>query len=102
MAQQPQAILFDLDNTLTDRRASVNLFARQFYIDFRSRHQMTRSDDMLPIIQNADGGGYRPLDDRWRGLQKWIPWKDKPTTDELRDYWYGHLGGVCYQCARFA
>lgn len=92
MEQQPKAILFDLDNTLTDRWASVTLFARQFHSDFRDRHQMTRREDMVPIIQNADSGGYRPLDDRWRGLQKWIPWKDKPTTDEIRDYWYSELG----------
>lgn len=92
MAQQPTAILFDLDNTLTNRRASVTKFARQFHIDFRQKHQMRRSEDMVPIIQNADGGGYRPLDERWRGLQKWIPWKDKPTAEELRDYWYTALG----------
>jgi len=92
MAGQPRVILFDLDNTLTDRRASVTEFARQFYLHFRSRHQMTRREDIVPIIHNADGGGYRPLDERWRGLQKWIPWKDKPTTEELRDYWYSALG----------
>ncbi len=92
MAQQPTAILFDLDNTLTNRRASVTQFARQFHVDFRSRHQMLRRDDMVPIIQNADDGGYRPPDERWRGLQKWIPWKDKPSAEEIRDYWYGTLG----------
>ena len=92
MAKQPTVILFDLDNTLTNRRASITKFARQFHIDFRPRHQMKRSEDMVPIIQNADGGGYRPLDERWRGLQKWIPWKDKPSVEELRDYWYTGLG----------
>ena len=92
MLQKPTAILFDLDNTLTNRRASVTQFARQFYADFRVRHQMRRIEDLVPIIQHADGGGYRALDERWRGLQKWIPWKDQPTTDELRDYWYDKLG----------
>lgn len=92
MASQPKAILFDLDNTLTDRRTSVTAFSRKFYYHFRHRHQMTRADDIIPIIHNADGGGYRPLDERWRMLQKWIPWKDKPSTDELRDYWYTELG----------
>lgn len=92
MADLPNAILFDLDNTLTNRRASVTQFARQFYLHFRDRHQMVRGEDMVPIIHNADGGGYRPLDERWRGLQKWIPWIEKPTAEELRDYWYTHLG----------
>lgn len=92
MSSQPKAILFDLDNTLTNRAASITKFAREFYKHFRPRHQMTRIEDIEPIIHNADGGGYRPLDERWRGLQKWIPWKDKPTIEELRDYWYSELG----------
>lgn len=92
MAVPPQVILFDLDNTLTNRRASVMAFARDFYKYFRARHQMTRIEDLEPIIHNADGGGYRPLDERWRMLQRWIPWEDKPTAEELRDYWYVQLG----------
>lgn len=92
MPTQPKAILFDLDNTLTDRHASITKFARQFYRHFRARHQMTRVEDIEPIIHNADGGGYRPLEERWRGLQKWIPWKDKPSIEDLRDYWYSELG----------
>ena len=92
MAIQPQAILFDLDNTLTNRRASVSQFARRFYMYFRAQHQMTRVDDLIPIIHNADDGGYRPLDERWRMLQRWIPWKSQPSTNELRDYWYTELG----------
>lgn len=92
MATQPQAILFDLDNTLTNRRASVTAFARQFYVYFRSRHQMTQIEELEPIIHHADGGGYRPLDERWRLLQDAIEWMDKPTADELRDYWYEELG----------
>ena len=92
MAKQPKAILFDLDNTLTDRRASVTAFARQFYVHFRSRHQMTRFEDIEPIIHLADDGGYRPLDERWRMLQDRILWKGTPSVDELRDYWYTELG----------
>jgi len=92
MATQPQAILFDLDNTLTNRRASVKAFARDFYRHFRTRHQLTRIEDMEPIIQNVDSGGYRPPDERWRMLQRWIPWEEKPSAEELRDYWYTQLG----------
>lgn len=92
MATQPKAILFDLDNTLTNRRASVTAFARQFYVYFRSRHQMKQVEDLEPIIHLADGGGYRPLDERWRLLQDAIAWMDKPTANQLRDYWYEQLG----------
>lgn len=92
MARQPQAILFDLDNTLTNRRASIIAFARQFDDDFRNRHQMTQLDDITSIIHDADGGGYRPLDERWQMLQERILWSDTPSADELRDYWYTQLG----------
>lgn len=91
MVKQPQAILFDLDNTLTNRRASIITFARQFDDDFRSRHQMT-IDDITSIIHDADGGGYRPLEERWQLLQEQILWKKTPSADELRDYWYTQLG----------
>lgn len=92
MKNQPQAILFDLDNTLTDRRASVTVFARLFYSDYGANHQISTVDELIPIIHNADGGGYRPLDDRWRLLQKAIPWSTVPSSEELRDYWYSTLG----------
>ena len=95
MTTKPQAILFDLDNTLTNRQASITVFAQQFFNDFLNRHNMSQVDDIMPIIHDADGGGYRPLDARWRMLQDHVLWIDTPSIDELRDYWYTHLG----QCA---
>jgi len=92
MAIQPQAILFDLDNTLTNRRASIISFARQFDEDFRSRYQTTQISKIESIMHDADDGGYRPLDERWQILQERIQWIDTPSTDELRNYWYTQLG----------
>jgi HAD superfamily hydrolase (TIGR01549 family) len=92
MATSPQAILFDLDNTLTNRRASIIAFARQFDKDFRHRHQMTQIDDIISIMHDADSGGYRPRKERWKMLQDRISWSEKPSADEMRDYWFSQLG----------
>lgn len=94
LVKSPRAILFDLDNTLTNRTASIEAFAHRFHADFVARHQVAHQDELVPIMVDADGGGYRPLDDRWRFLQGAISWHIQPTTEELRDYWYQILG-VC-------
>lgn len=92
MAIQPQAILFDLDNTLTNRRASIIAFARRFDQDFSSRYQVPHRHDIVSIMHDADDGGYRPLDERWEILRERIRWTEVPSVDELRDYWYQQLG----------
>jgi len=92
MAISPQAILFDLDNTLTNRRASIIAFARQFDKDFHHRHNMTDIDTLTSIMHDADGGGYRPREERWKMLQDRISWKETPSADEMRDYWLSQLG----------
>ena len=92
MAIQPQAILFDLDNTLTNRPASIVAFAGRFDEDFRNHHQMSQIDEIQSIMHDADGGGYRPLEERWKMLQDRIQWIKIPSVDELRDYWYTQLG----------
>jgi len=92
MLKQPQAILFDLDNTLTNRRASIIAFARQFETDFRKRYQITDIDSLTTLMHDADGGGYRPRPERWKMLQDRISWTEIPAAEEIRDYWFTKLG----------
>jgi len=89
---QPQAILFDLDNTLTNRRASIIEFARQFDADFRTRYQMTDIETLTSLMHEADGGGYRPRPERWKMIQDQIQWAETPSAEEIRDYWFTKLG----------
>ncbi len=88
-----EAVLFDLDNTLTDRNASLKVFALWFYVSYRSdfEHGVT-IEQVTSVIQEADGGGYRPLEQRWQILQVGLSWRRTPSAGALKSYWYSELG----------
>ena len=56
----PQAILFDLDCTLTDRPQSIVHYAERFYQDFVNSLRRTTAHAIAAVIQTAAGAGYRP------------------------------------------
>jgi putative hydrolase of the HAD superfamily len=59
---QPEAILFDLDGTLVARGASIRNYATQFVADFSAKLSTTDLDQILSVLIQADGHGYRSLD----------------------------------------
>jgi putative hydrolase of the HAD superfamily len=83
---KPQAILFDLDDTLTDRKATLKRFAIQYLEDFKT-HLELDVDAFLQELERADGGGYRPRPEMFGALLKSLPWKIAPTQDEFLTYW---------------
>jgi putative hydrolase of the HAD superfamily len=83
---QPQAILFDLDDTLTDRKATLKRFAIQYLKDFGSHLEM--DVEVLALeLEKADGGGYRSRPEMFQILLKGLPWKIAPSQDEFLSYW---------------
>ena len=52
------AIYFDLDNTLTDRNASIDAFAKRFIAHFSNELSITNVDKVSQIIREQDNGGY--------------------------------------------
>jgi putative hydrolase of the HAD superfamily len=82
----PKAILFDLDDTLTDRKATLKRFAIQYLEDFGSHLEM--DVEVLALeLEKADGGGYRPRPEMFQILLETVPWKIAPTQDEFLTYW---------------
>jgi putative hydrolase of the HAD superfamily len=87
--QNPSCVLFDLDNTLTDRAASIRQFSWLFLRDFR--HALNESitlEDVHQVIEQGDGGGYRPKETMFQEIQTNLSWRDCPTQIEIADYWY--------------
>jgi putative hydrolase of the HAD superfamily len=82
----PKAILFDLDDTLTDRKATLKRFAIQYLEDFKTHLEMDVEDFVLEL-EKADGGGYRPRPEMFQMLLERLPWKTKTTRDDFLTYW---------------
>jgi putative hydrolase of the HAD superfamily len=93
---KPRCILFDLDNTLTDRRESIANFARQFASDFADRLGEITIEQLERRIQIGDGNGYRPKEDMFAELAAMLPWRNPLTVDEIREHWYA-VSPVCMQ-----
>jgi putative hydrolase of the HAD superfamily len=81
----PAALLFDLDNTLTTRRASVENFAAIFADDHRTRLHAIELSDLQRILVELDQGGYNPR--RAEQLRERLPWKTVPSVDLIETHW---------------
>jgi putative hydrolase of the HAD superfamily len=82
----PKAILFDLDDTLTDRKATLKRFVLQYLEDFKTHLEMD-VDVFTDELEQADSGGYRPRPEMFGVLLECLPWKIIPSRDEFLSYW---------------
>jgi putative hydrolase of the HAD superfamily len=82
-------VLFDLDDTLIDRQATVSAFALPFIEQFRSKLQpnvctKTLRENLITI----DRGGYALHSERAISIQSLPIWQQSPPTQEqLSNYW---------------
>jgi putative hydrolase of the HAD superfamily len=83
-------ILFDLDNTLVDRPASLVRYATLFAEEFADQLGEIPQDMLTQVIQQTDGGGYTLKEDMLQELLSLLPWHDPPSLSWLRDHWYTH------------
>ncbi|MEJ2239942.1 MAG: hypothetical protein P8X82_16755, partial [Gemmatimonadales bacterium] len=64
-------VLFDLDETLIDRAASISAYARQFYSDFEP-YIADRAETFLETFLQLDGNGYVTREAFFQGLASYI------------------------------
>ena len=86
----PQTILFDLDDTLTERKATLKRFATQYLEHFKPNLEMDENTFALEL-ERADGGGYRPRPEMFQILLECLPWKMIPTRDEFLTCWVNNF-----------
>jgi putative hydrolase of the HAD superfamily len=84
----PNAILFDLDNTLTDRKLSLTHFAHRFLSQFRSDLHPIEFEQVEVAIQYGDQLGYKPKPQMFEELVRDLSWSTRPTLETIRDFWY--------------
>ncbi len=88
---QPELVLFDLDNTITDRMCSLSVYTKEFERDFSDRLVPVDENYLFQIIKKADAGGYKPKRDMAMTLINELKWTVSPDTDEICDHWYMHF-----------
>ncbi|MCP4005712.1 MAG: HAD family hydrolase [bacterium] len=90
---KPEAILFDLDDTLTDRRVSLAGYARIFASEFGERLEELSGADLYDRIVSIDQNGYNPR--RAEDLHEQLPWISSPGHEQLFDHWTGTYPECC-------
>jgi putative hydrolase of the HAD superfamily len=83
----PQAILFDLDETLTDRTQSIVHYAKRFQGDFADHLASTTVSTIATALLTADVRGYRPHKEVLRDFSQRLPWRIVPEVSRLRRHW---------------
>ena len=83
----PQAILFDLDETLTDRARSIFQYAEQFRSDFADHLASTAVSTIADALLTADVRGYSPREETLRQFSQCLPWRTVPHVSHLRRHW---------------
>jgi len=83
----PQAILFDLDDTLTDRPQSIVHYAERFQGDFAGYLASTTVSTIVAALLTADVRGYHPRADVLRDFAQRLPWRTVPDVARLRKHW---------------
>lgn len=83
----PQAILFDLDETLIDRTQSIGHYAARFQRDFADILAPLPASTIAAAILTADGRGYQPREALFRALLQILPWQTPPDIVRLHMHW---------------
>jgi putative hydrolase of the HAD superfamily len=84
----PRAILFDLDDTLNDRQATLKVFVEHFLQEFSVKLEPISFDDLLLEYQRVDAGGYRSRDQVHQMLAESLPWLEPVSAESLLAFWY--------------
>ena len=74
----PQAILFDIDETLTDRMPSIVRYAERFQRDFTAHVAPTEVSCIVAALLAANVRGYRPRAEVVRDFIQRLPWRTVP------------------------
>lgn len=98
---QIQAVLFDLDNTLTHRDQSVQAYSRHLVEHYHNNIQPHALEHVINIVRRIDNGGY-PQPERLThpsiaasvgyALQQELSWNKLPDLDELSEFWFSQFG----------
>jgi putative hydrolase of the HAD superfamily len=88
MSSMIKAILFDLDDTLTDRTASLSKYAALFHREFAELLGTVTVREIESTFVALDAHGYRPRDEVYAGIVEQLAWAHTPDTSAISDHWH--------------
>jgi len=83
-----RAALFDLDNTLMDRRGALLRYIALFFAHFSKQIDGMTQAQVEAIFVEADGGGYTPKPIALQKIQQSLRWNRRPSLDEMRTHYH--------------
>lgn len=84
---QLRGVLFDLDDTLTDRARSIDKFAPEFARRFGLDRAGIGIETIVRCIREGDGNGYATRERLGEHLRSKLRWEDVPSVEELAAFW---------------
>ncbi|WP_074383112.1 HAD family hydrolase [Acinetobacter pseudolwoffii] len=96
-----QAIIFDLDNTLTHRDLSVQAYSRHLTAHYNAHLIQADIAKVTEIVRRIDNGGYPQKELLTHGsigasaayaLLQELSWLSPPSIDELAQFWFSQFG----------
>ncbi|MFT4215949.1 MAG: HAD family hydrolase [Micropruina sp.] len=82
-----KVVLFDLDDTLTDRPESVLRYASRLRRDFAGRIGDVGVAEIVDVITSVDERGYAPREQVFSTLLSRIAWRERPEIADLAEHW---------------
>ena len=81
------AVLFDLDETMTDRSASVAKYAALFHRTFAEFLRPMPVKEIEATFLALDNRGYRPREEVYTGIVNTLPWVRVPDMAVIGEHW---------------
>jgi len=89
-----RAVLFDLDNTLVDRRAAFAVYTERLIDTFLKLGDKSERRGIAEAIRLADRNGYRPKRELYGELLRSLPFRDPAVTvEDLLRFWFAEFPG---------
>ncbi|WP_411689486.1 HAD family hydrolase [Acinetobacter pseudolwoffii] len=96
-----QAVLFDLDNTLTHRDLTAQAYSCYLAEYYASAFAQVEPEKIIEIVRRIDNGGYPKKELLTHGsigasaayaLLQELSWLNPPSIDELAQFWLSQFG----------
>ena len=96
-----QAVLFDLDNTLTHRDLTAQAYSRSLAEYYAPALALVEPEKIIEIVRRIDNGGYPKKELLTHGsigasaayaLLQELSWLTPPDLEELAQFWFSQFG----------
>jgi putative hydrolase of the HAD superfamily len=85
------AVLFDLDNTLVNRKLAFEEFTNRLIDKYITITTPSERSEVILYIREADKDGYRSKKELYQELLEKLKWNKETRIDELLDFWFSEF-----------